>query len=250
MSIIYKHFGRLTVIKKIQGSTDGQSTWNCVCTCGNTIQVKGFSLLSKNTKSCGCLKKELWSKANFKHGMSDTPLHIIWQSMNKRCNNKNSEHYNSYGGRGIKVCKEWTSFIIFAKDMGSKPSSKHSLERRNNNKGYNKNNCYWATPSEQARNKRNTILLTYNNKTQCLIDWANELDIHYHTISSRLKAGLSIQEALSTKPNQKISKPGYLTGVNKMLRGNFIVKNKNKTLYYGKDFFEACCIRLSFLNSK
>lgn len=86
-----------------------------------------------------------------------TPEHSAWNSMHRRCSNPKCESYSRYGGRGISVCKRWRLLENFLKDMGPKPSHKHSLDRKNNNKGYCPSNCRWATPKEQSLNKRNSI---------------------------------------------------------------------------------------------
>src|SRR5882724_6243125 len=92
----------------------------------------------------------LKNKGNYKHGMKGTRVHNVWIAMRYRCNNKNSDIFHHYGGRGIKVCKRWQKFENFYADMGE-PNGL-TLERKNNNKGYNKQNCIWATQQEQLRN--------------------------------------------------------------------------------------------------
>jgi len=92
---------------------------------------------------------------NTKHGMYGTPEYMAWQDMLKRCNNENNQAYINYGGRGISVCPEWTnSFEVFYKDMGCRPSDLHSLDRVDNDQGYDSDNCRWATTREQQRNRR------------------------------------------------------------------------------------------------
>lgn len=127
--------------------------WLCICKCGEEKEVYAYALTTGNSKSCGCLTKDMVSKANFKHGR---PLeYMTWRSMRQRCNNINAKHYPSYGGRGIRVCKEWDeSYEQFIKDMGPKPGKELSIERVDNDKGYYPDNCIWATPTVQARNKR------------------------------------------------------------------------------------------------
>jgi len=88
------------------------------------------------------------------HKLTKTPEHRSWMSLRNRCNNPNNDAYSDYGGRGIAVCTEWDSFETFLKDMGNRPTLQHSIDRRNNDKGYSKSNCRWATKQEQANNRR------------------------------------------------------------------------------------------------
>lgn len=93
-----------------------------------------------------------------KHGCSGnkkrTPEYVAWNLMKSRCNNPKNPDSKSYAGRGIKVCSRWANFQKFLKDMGPKPSSRHSIDRKNNDKGYSPSNCRWATPKQQANNRR------------------------------------------------------------------------------------------------
>jgi hypothetical protein len=74
--------------------------------------------------------------------------------MIRRCTNKNTKRYKHYGGRGIEVCKRWRDFANFFADMGHRPSSKHSIDRINNNGNYEPSNCRWATSVQQHANQR------------------------------------------------------------------------------------------------
>lgn len=87
------------------------------------------------------------------HGMSKTSEFRSWACMMQRCYNKKNQRYKSYGGRGISVCKRWMTANNFLFDMGIKPSKDHSLDRKNNDLGYSKENCKWSTRSEQQKNK-------------------------------------------------------------------------------------------------
>jgi len=120
--------------------------------------------------------------------------------MLNRCHNKKYEKYSQWGGRGIRVHKKWHKFENFLSDMGHPPTKHHSLDRKNNNKGYNKTNCRWATHKEQARNKRNNRLITFNSETKCLSAWGEHYQIKPGIISDRLNRGWSTKKALTTKP--------------------------------------------------
>jgi hypothetical protein len=162
-------FGRLVVLRTYRRHPKGckqvVTFCDCLCNCKNKITVRKGNLLNGNHISCGCARREILSKLRWTHGKSHTSEHDIWCEMKRRCNNPKNHAYAYYGKRGIKLCPEWeNSFIQFYKDMGPRPSKKHSIDRRNNNKGYSKSNCYWATLKEQANNKRNNAKFKYKGK--------------------------------------------------------------------------------------
>lgn len=140
-------FSRWTVIKEGKGtrSSGGQSirTWVCQCDCGVTREVNGNSLTTGKSQSCGCLQKELISKASITHGQSDTRTYATWRAIKERCLNPNNPRYESYKNRGI--CKEWeNSFEQFYKDMGPRPGDDYSIDRIDNDLEYSKDNCRWV----------------------------------------------------------------------------------------------------------
>jgi len=186
-------FGRLTVINFAE-IRKKRTYWNCKCDCGNTVVVKGDNLKKGNTQSCGCFKKEIHTK----HGKWLTPEYRAWQHMIQRCTNKKDKFYKDYGERGITVCDEWRSFVNFYTDMGERPKGM-SLERKNNNEGYNKENCVWATMQEQQNNTRQNRHLTLGGRRQTISQWSKELGIGRLTITSRLKLGWSAERALTQK---------------------------------------------------
>lgn len=124
--------------------------WDCLCSCGNQTTVRGAHLRGSDCQSCGCLALE----GKTLHGLSKTTEHVIWSGILQRCENKNNHGYRNYGGRGIKVCSRWKDFENFYADMGRRPSSKHSIDRINNDGDYEPNNCRWATVSQQLANRR------------------------------------------------------------------------------------------------
>lgn len=118
--------------------------------------------------------------------------------MKVRCSNPKSQAYVRYGARGITVCERWHSFENFYADMGERPEGM-TLDREDNNKGYEPGNCRWATRREQTRNRNITISLSFNGRTQPLAAWAEELGLSYYLLLSRYKAGWSIERLLTTQ---------------------------------------------------
>lgn len=165
-----------------------------ICLCGESIITRVDGVKTGKTKSCGCLAY----KAALTHGKSNTAEYRSWGCMIHRCTNKNNDYYANYGGRGITVCSEWRhSFEQFYADMGEKPEGT-SIDRIDNDKGYSKENCRWATWSEQNRNRRDNNNITYNGRTQCIAAWAEELNLKRRTICKRIKLGWSIKKTLTT----------------------------------------------------
>jgi hypothetical protein len=137
------------------------------------------------------------SLSRVKHGMSYHPLYRVWLSMKSRCNNKKNLKYPRYGGRGIRVCDRWNKFENFYADMGERPDGL-SIDRINNNKGYNKKNCRWATIREQAKNTVNNVFLTYKGERLHLSEWARRIGIASSTITERRNKGWTIREIVSS----------------------------------------------------
>jgi hypothetical protein len=127
--------------------------------------------------------------------------------MIRRCEDPKEKAYPNYGGRGIRVCDLWrNSFVSFLRDMGVRPEGK-SIDRRENNGNYEKNNCRWATSTEQGNNRRVNILLTVNGETHTASEWARIRGFHRNLISYRLRRGWSPEKAVNT-PRCSLKNPG------------------------------------------
>lgn len=136
------------------------------------------------------------------------PLYNTWRQIITRCTKKGGTAFDRYGARGITVCKRWLHFKNFEKDMSPRPSSRHSIERIDNDGPYSLKNCTWATAKEQARNRRSNRLLTHDGMTLTLSEWAERTGIHRASLDTRLKLGWSINDAFTRKIDRGSSRRG------------------------------------------
>ena len=149
-----------------------------------------------------------WNKkgGGYDKNLYNTGIYRSWYNMKSRCNNPNYLNYHLWGGRGISYCEEWDNFSGFIRDM-HKSYKEHckqfgenntSLDRVNNNAGYSKDNCRWATRKDQANNRNTNRILEHNGKRQTLVQWSSEVKIKPSTLRQRISCyGWSVEKALT-----------------------------------------------------
>ena len=200
-------FGRLTVVGIVteypNKNKRNEAMWECLCEYGKTVFVRGSSLRKGNTKSCGCYRKDIVGPINSRkqtiHGYAGTRIYKIWKSMMNRCYDVNNKNYNIYGGRGITVCEEWHSienFVEWAFSNGYNDNL--TIDRIDGNGGYCPINCRWADKITQNNNTSRNHLLTYNDQTMTIAEWARYTGLTYSCLNTRIQRGWNVEDALFT----------------------------------------------------
>lgn len=217
-----KRFGMLIVTERAENvvTSGGNSlvAWKCRCDCGRETVVPAGRLRNGITKSCGCQKhksgKEHW---NYKHGECGTRIYKIWEGIKKRCYTPSFKDYAIYGGKGIKMCNEWTgengyeNFREWALSHGydeKANSSDCTIDRIDVNGDYSPENCRWVNATQQANNRTTSRYITYHGETHTIAEWARILNVPYGRIQSRLYLGWSPEEIIETgklKANRKFA---------------------------------------------
>jgi hypothetical protein len=208
-----QRFGRLYVIERA-GSSNGNALWLCLCDCGKMKVVNGVQLRCGETKSCGCIQREIISNKMSKHKgtINDRRLYRVWAGMISRTSNPNATNYQYYGGRGIQVCEQWKDFSEFRKwafDNGydiNADYGKCTLDRIDTNDNYYPENCRWVSMETQNNNQRSNMIITYNGETHNYKQWADILKINYSTFRKYMKIGKTIDDILSTRKEQNSTK--------------------------------------------
>jgi hypothetical protein len=209
-------YGKL-VVMEFAGSPPPKynAMWRCACDCGKETVVVGHKL-GKDTKSCGCLKVEATQKAKTTHGESRgknvTYLYRAWCNAKSRCKPTWIEPWN-YFDRGIKVCDEWIHDYPAFRDwvinnIGHRPAQRGwSIDRIDNDKGYEPGNIRWATDTRQVRNTRKNIRVSYRGKTGVLKDICEEHGLDFKLILGRIHNGMSFDDAVKYPKNYWRRKP-------------------------------------------
>ena len=199
-----KVFERLTIIREFRRPiktipSKTELIWEYRCACGTIKIARASSIKRKLIRSCGCLRRIRT------HGLSRTPEYRIWAGIVQRTANSNNPSYDNYGGREdvpITFYEPWrrdfTKFFVY---VGKRPSPDLTIERIDNNKGYEPGNVKWDTRHNQNRNHRGNRMITFRDETLCLKDWAKRIGVDAKTIAYRLRKW-PIETAL-TMPNLK-----------------------------------------------
>lgn len=221
-----KRFGRLEVIEIDESKRIKYKTfWICKCDCGNTKSIDGNHLTRGETKSCGCKRRERFL---LERHTEYTDLHkenkrlsSIWRGMRNRCYYESNLQYKDYGGRGIKICEEWTgepgfaNFVKWSKNNGYKDGLE--IDRINVDGNYEPNNCRWATHKEQQNNRKNNVYIAYNGETKTLTEWCEKLGLKYSLISHRLNnLGLPFSIAISMDGLPKVEYGGKVVSIRRL----------------------------------
>jgi len=193
-------FGKLSIFgpqfsKRINGKSVMFTM--VVCDCGVAKEVRIGNLTSGSTNSCGCLGSKKSSERLMTHGQSGTDLHSRWSAMHERCKGYKERDRKRYTERGITVCPEWSSFETFRDEMGEPPSSSHTLDRINNDAGYSKENCRWATKEEQSNNKSSSVFIEHEGIRKTVAQWARDKGVCQKALMYRIKAGWDVGLALT-----------------------------------------------------
>ncbi len=181
----------------------------CRCDCGGTKITRLNTLRRGEASSCGCYEREVRSlnRDRTTHGQSGSLTFHSWDGILQRCCNPRNKDYPTYGGRGITVCQRWrNSFESFLEDLGERPSARHSIDRYPDQNGpYAPENCRWATATEQNRNRRTNVILTFRGQSHCVVEWAEVTGISVSAIYQRIRRGWTVEDTLTTPVGERRS---------------------------------------------
>lgn len=219
-------FERLVVVRATPERKSGGVTWLCLCDCGKEKLIKGASLISGSTRSCGCLAVEKTTqrcKDGAVHGMSKDPVYNTWATMRARCENPKNPSFRKYGAKGIWVCGYLDqSPRSIVEIVGERPPGK-SIDRIDGKLGYTCGRCQdcvdhgwvlnirWATPKEQGRNTSSNRIIEIGGVSKCVSEWAETVGIWPSVILYRLKKGVKGFALLENNPSRSELVPNQIT---------------------------------------
>lgn len=193
-----KKFGELEVVSITDERKHGKVVWLCKCSCGNLTKVISNNLQNGSTVSCGCYSKKVLEQSRMKHGMHDSRIYNIYICMKERCYNPKSKSYSEYGGRGIKICDEWLgengflNFYDWAMQNGYDDNL--TIDRKNVDGDYCRENCRWATHKMQNNNTRRNRIIKYQGQSHSVSEWSQITGINRNTLTARLNKGLPLED--------------------------------------------------------
>lgn len=192
--IIGRRCGKLTVIDRHPVSRYKVIVY---CDCGRTKEIYLSNLKEGNTISCGCEKSRVGKMRKTTHCLSKHPLFNVWMSIIKRCENEKDKGYKNYGGRGVKICKEWRNdfkeFYDWAILNGYNEQEQLDIDRFPNNDGdYEPSNCRFTSRKNNQNNRRCTVRLTYKSTTKTLSEWCDILGLKIESVRGSMRNGKDI----------------------------------------------------------
>ena len=208
-------FGKLTAVERDSSIRAGRTFWICQCDCGEIVSVRSNGLLTGNTQSCGCTRRDKLvarNKSNSTHGAKRNGeverLYSIWESMKRRCYSQSHEGYKYYGARGIVVCDEWKNdYESFKKWSLSNGYNKSlTIDRINADGNYCPENCRWTSAKEQANNRRNNRVVEYDGERFTIAQLSEKTGLSYRTLDYRLSHGWEVQKAIEQPSKRRKSR--------------------------------------------
>lgn len=190
-------FGRLTVLERANKTgNSGQAYWKCSCECGKLVIIRGTSLTSKHTVSCGCAHIEQARQRGIEsktHGLRHSSIYNVWNNIKQRCLNQSAINYMNYGGRGIQMYSEWIedfqAFYEYVSKLEHFGEEGYSLDRIDNNGNYEPSNVRWADKKTQNRNKRTNRIVEYEGQKMTLVEASELSGVSLATLWARIKRG-------------------------------------------------------------